>query len=132
MEAVMGTRVRAFDQGGSEDPPRVSGSLKAHYAPRTPLLLFDRQMLEHKLGQLPDGRIAVVGCGALLRGAKMPARIHYEYLPADEKKYAARLYDAVRRLDRAGFDALWFEQPPQDESWMAVNDRLHRAAAAFD
>jgi len=134
IEAVLGTRVRAFEPEGSGDSPRVSGSLKAHYAPRTPLLLFDRQMLEHRLGQLPDadGHIAVVGCGPLPRASKMPARIHYEYLPADEKQYAARLYDTVRRLDRAGFDALWFEQPPQDESWMAVNDRLQRAAAAFD
>lgn len=132
IEAVLGTQVHPFEQGASEQSPRVSGSLKAHYAPHTPLLLFDRQELVHQLGRVPDGRIAVVGCGPLSWASGAQTQIHYEYLPADEKEYAARLYHTVRRLDRAGFDALWFEQPPQDEQWMAVNDRLQRAAAAFE
>lgn len=129
---VLGCYVQPFEAQVSAASPRVSGSLKAHYAPRTNLQLFQRHELPEWLARVrAQQRIAIVGCGSLSLPAVMPAQVHYEYLPADEVHYAAQLYQTLRRLDQAGFDLLWFEQPPQNEQWVAVNDRLQRAAAAF-
>src|SRR5690625_2779468 len=108
--------------------PRVSGSLKAHYAPSTPLKLFRRAQLNKMLDQAKGQRIAVVGCGPLNIENQVQ---RCEWLPAEPKTYATRLYETLRRLDEIGFDALWFEQPAQTNAWTAVNDRLLRAAAAF-
>jgi len=51
--------------------PRASGTLAAHYAPRTPLALLDDAALRHQLNQPPPGRIAVV---AYDHGPKREAR----------------------------------------------------------
>ncbi|HLR82987.1 MAG TPA: L-threonylcarbamoyladenylate synthase [Paenalcaligenes sp.] len=126
------------------DVPRVSGSLKAHYAPRTPLYLFQRSELNTWLKNNQNKRVAIVSCGPLDEAAQKehlaqeqtPAsldepQLHHEVLPAEPTQYASVLYATLRRLDSCGFEALWFEYPPQDTVWAGVNDRLGRAAAAF-
>lgn len=123
--------------------PRVSGSLKAHYAPQTPLFLFSRHELTQitSVQSLPkEQRIACVSCGPWQRAEGVPGAVpaaisssvvHVEELPCDPQRYAQLLYATLRRLDKQGYDALWFEQPPAHASWAGVNDRLRRAAAAF-
>ena len=49
-------------------------------------------------------------------------------LPADPVGYAAELYAALHTLDAAGLDVIVVNRPPDPESWMAVRDRLGRAA----
>ena len=34
----------------------------------------------------------------------------------------------LHRLDRAGFDRLLAEAPPATQEWLAINDRMRRAA----
>jgi L-threonylcarbamoyladenylate synthase len=49
-------------------------------------------------------------------------------MPSDPADYARELYATLRRLDSLGFDQIFFEAPPLAEPWLAVNDRLSRAA----
>jgi L-threonylcarbamoyladenylate synthase len=49
-------------------------------------------------------------------------------LPAQPDAYAQGLYAALRQMDGAGADVILVERPPGEEAWMAVNDRLRRAA----
>ncbi len=108
--------------------PRVSGSLKAHYAPRTPVFLADAQALA---GLTPGAgrRVAVVVLDAVPDPA--PAGIDWIVLPADPAAYARRLYAVLRELDAAGYDRILLQRPPADPAWQGVNDRIIRAAAAF-
>jgi L-threonylcarbamoyladenylate synthase len=50
-------------------------------------------------------------------------------LSADPREYAADLYAALHRLDDAGVATILVQEPPQSEDWLAVRDRLSRAAA---
>jgi len=112
--------------------PRVSGSLKAHYAPRTPLKLMSRAAID-ALSQSASG--AVGRCVAIVFGE--PPRqasycIEWRSHAPDAALFARNLYALLRDLDQGGYDLIVIEQPPREEIWRAVNDRLGRAAAAFE
>ena len=49
--------------------------------------------------------------------------------PRDATSYAHALYASLRTLDAARCDAILVERPPQGAEWVAINDRLGRAAA---
>ncbi|MER1967755.1 L-threonylcarbamoyladenylate synthase [Castellaniella sp. GW247-6E4] len=110
--------------------PRVSGSLKAHYAPRTPLALMGGDALSDWLRAGRGGaRVAAV----VFEGGERPAWPGVEWVvaPADPRAYARDLYALLRRLDGRGYDAIVLERPPSGPAWQAVNDRIGRAAATF-
>ena len=112
--------------------PRVSGSLKAHYAPRTPLWVVPGDALVRCLEGVFDERVACVtfdrpdnAVSTLLKN------VEWHIVQDDPVVYARELYALLRRLDQGGYARLVFEQPPRSEPWRAVSDRLGRAAAAF-
>lgn len=108
--------------------PRVSGSLAAHYAPRTPLKLvpvaeLNAAVNNHlQLGQ----RIAV-----LAPTHDLPAhpRLIHRLASADFSQFAQSLYANLRALDAEHCDLILVAQPPNDKTWLAATDRLTRAAA---
>jgi L-threonylcarbamoyladenylate synthase len=107
--------------------PRASGTLKAHYAPRTPLMLVDADALRAQLNDLPtDARVAWVAAAPL-----DDPRCAWVQAPADARAYARELYRLLRRLDTEGFARLYVEPLPNGPEWAGVRDRLQRAAAAF-
>ncbi len=110
--------------------PRVSGSLNAHYAPRTPLRLLDRDGLLALDAAAAGGPIAAVVLGEAPGTA--PAGVDWVVMPADPVAYARRLYAVLRDLDAAGHALIVLQRPPADAAWQGVNDRIGRAAAAFE
>jgi L-threonylcarbamoyladenylate synthase len=50
-------------------------------------------------------------------------------MPEEPAAYAARLYAALHELDEVGVDRIVVELPPDTEAWLAIRDRLRRAAA---
>jgi L-threonylcarbamoyladenylate synthase len=113
--------------------PRASGTLKAHYAPHTPLELVSRpqlDMLAVGLGLPEHGRVVVVGYTP--RPLEMDARLVWQPVSADPGQYAHALYSLLRELDNQGFSKILVEAPPRTSEWDAVNDRIGRAAAAFE
>ena len=44
--------------------------------------------------------------------------------------YAAQLYAALHTLDDLGIERIVVDLPPDTEEWLAVRDRLRRAAAS--
>ncbi|CAB3815141.1 L-threonylcarbamoyladenylate synthase [Achromobacter mucicolens] len=127
IEAVLGVQVFAPDAAA----PRASGTLKAHYAPRTPLeLASDARMQEVVLGRnLPEGRVVLVAYGP--QPAAVDARVQWQAVPADPARYAQALYGLLRDLDGQGYARIIVQAPPATDDWHAVNDRIGRAAAAF-
>jgi len=112
--------------------PRASGTLKAHYAPATPLeLAGDDRLAAAARGEgLPPGRCAVLAYAPA--PAQRDARLDWRAAPADPRAYARDLYALLRELDRGGYARILVQAPPRTEAWRAVNDRLGRAAAAFE
>lgn len=102
--------------------PRVSGSLKAHYAPRTPLYLKSREQI---MALTDTHSVAVVF------DADITTAAHVYRVFCDPALYASHLYAMLRQLDEQRYSAIYLEQPPLSSEWEAVNDRISRAAAAF-
>ena len=103
----------------------------SHYAPHTRALLVPAALL------LAEGRHRVErdeNPAVLARTVARPDDWTGEWqrAPADPVGYAHELYDNLRRLDAAGADEILIEEPPADSRWLAVRDRLQRAAAGID
>lgn len=108
--------------------PRVSGSLAAHYAPRTPLRLLPAAELPQALIQASQQGLR---CAVLLRElspAACAAAACITAMAAAARTYAHDLYARLRALDKQNLDLILVEALPQEPVWQAVNDRLQRAA----
>ncbi|MCC6656822.1 MAG: threonylcarbamoyl-AMP synthase [Rhodocyclaceae bacterium] len=110
------------------EAPRVSGSLAAHYAPRTPLQLVSSDGLLFALRNalVAGERVAVL---APTSQAISHDLVTWKQSPAEPAGFAHDLYASLRALDALGCARILVQQPPAGEAWLAVNDRLRRAAA---
>ena len=126
IEEVLGEPLRMPDSAA----PRASGTLAAHYAPDTSVELLAAPALIERVAAL-----AARGLRVAAWSRERPGRgeAHWEQMGCDSDRLARQLYDTLRRLDRAGFDRLLIERPPESGDaagdWAAVVDRLRRAAA---
>lgn len=125
-----------------QSAPRVSGSLKAHYAPRTPVRIWSLDTITQWLAAQraspqslaawpgsPDKPLAIVGLEPA--PSDLPDGVHWVTLPPDPVVYAHRLYALLRELDDAGLQAIVLQALPVEAAWQGVTDRISRAAAAF-
>lgn len=111
---------------GGKDSPRVSGSLKSHYAPKTKVVLSDNIAAE--LEKLKDKKVAVMASGQALE--QTPSHVVKWFIaPSDASEYMHVLYTRLHELDQTGADLILIETPPTGDAWNAVQDRLNRAAA---
>jgi L-threonylcarbamoyladenylate synthase len=121
LEAVLGKKLAA----GRRDAPRAPGTHASHYAPRTPVVLVSGA-LEDELAKL-----SLKGTVAVLARRKRPADLEvagWLELPDHPSAYGRRLYAALRELDALGAATIAVEEVPEDEAWLAVRDRVARAA----
>lgn len=113
----------------SAEAPRVSGTLESHYAPVTPLILVESTRLAATLRDLrgQGKRAAVLAYGVSPGMSGMAKR----WLPAapNATTYAHDLYANLRELDAAGADLIVVETVPDETGWLAIRDRLARAAS---
>jgi len=130
---VLGEMPRLSD-GSDASAPRASGTLKAHYAPRTPLALLPFDVLERLLeaAQRAQERVALVARVSRAGRWADAEGVHFIAAPEDPHAYARDLYGLLRALDRADVARILIEKLPDTIEWIAVNDRLGRAAAAFE
>ena len=110
------------------DAPRAPGTLAAHYAPGTLLTLMEGDLaLELAASLARQGkRVAVL---ALSAQRPLTPGLAWIAAPRDPEGYAHALYASLRQLDQAGCDMIIVERTPQGPDWVAINDRLARAAA---
>ncbi len=129
---VLGEAPRLPD-GTDATAPRASGTLKAHYAPRTPLVLLPFEGLEPLIAaRTHDEPVALVARASRAGAWAQAPGVHFIAAPEDPQAYARELYGLLRALDRANVTRILIEKLPETIDWIAVNDRLGRAAAAFD
>jgi L-threonylcarbamoyladenylate synthase len=125
LEAVLGCPIAP--------PPqdlRAPGRLASHYAPATPLQLVAASELPQRLAATSAAgtKVAVVAYGADAIAAAEAADAAVTAMPGDVVEYGRRLYAMLRRVDAAGHDLILVEAPPAAPEWLAVRDRLMRAA----
>ena len=93
------------------------GLHRKHYSPATLLVVV-------KCGEeMPAGR------GVHLYRERPGAAAKCVVMPQDPAGYAAVLYDTLHREDRAGWDWIAVERPPDEPEWAGIADRLMRASA---
>ena len=112
--------------------PRVSGSLKAHYAPTTPLRLYSPGCVLDALSEFPDTKTRVAVAvwdseSALSEDGHPSVQFHEVEVPSNSAAFASRLYRTLRDLDEQGWDLILFPEPPAGQEWDGVRDRLQRA-----
>ena len=103
------------EDGAARPSPGMS---RRHYAPRAKVLLCaDVRAVERSGLAEPVATLTYEGSDGT------------EVLSGDPREYAADLYAALHRLDDAGVATILVQEPPRTEDWLAVRDRLSRAAA---
>lgn len=109
--------------------PRAPGTHDRHYAPQTPLMVMEPDLLLELASSLSrqGKRVAV-----LARSAKQPLLHGLTWIgaPSDPAGYAHDLYANLRLLDEAGCDAVLAESLPDEAEWAAIRDRLERASVS--
>jgi L-threonylcarbamoyladenylate synthase len=121
---VLGVAPRAPDA----EAPRASGTLASHYAPRTPARLLPAAVLADEAAQ------AGAGAAVLARTVPCPPGFAglWRVAPMTPDAFAHDLYASLRALDAAGAASILIEDVPGDAAWLAVRDRITRAAHADD
>ena len=113
------------------DRPDAPGQLESHYAPSTPLLMFEKA--EDFIPE-PGKKYGLLS----YRGDPKTGYIDLhewetveELSPGSGKlmEAAVRLFYVMRTLDEAGLDAIVAEPVSETGLGVAINDRLRRAAA---
>jgi L-threonylcarbamoyladenylate synthase len=127
METIAGTITR-FDGAVSADSNQIApGMTKRHYAPKARLIVFELDELAALIGlahQAQEKTVVVI-----LGDEVIKPNYDYRHLPDDPRGVSARLYAILHDLDAQGYQRILFQAPPQTEEWMAVSDRLRRAAS---
>ena len=103
---------------------KAPGQHALHYSPRTPIQLFSsRDDLILHANSHPNARIA-----ALLLGAGAVPNCTYFELNNNANDVAQKLYDTLHKMDALNAEKLLIETPPSQPEWLAILDRLTRAA----
>jgi L-threonylcarbamoyladenylate synthase len=128
-EAIAAVLGEAPALAADDAAPRVPGSLDAHYAPRTPLALVASPDAIHcavREALARNERIAVLSPNP---SNEDDARIVWRQTPPAPEEFARWLYAALRELDALGCARIIVQHPPRTADWLAILDRLQRAAA---
>jgi L-threonylcarbamoyladenylate synthase len=129
IEAVIGPIRRPGEPGADVpgSPLPSPGMMAKHYAPRAPLEVADG-----------DGGSRVE---QLARFGKRVGWLTWQHgeevtgvakiaMPKDPTGYAARLYAALHELEAAGVERIIVARLPDGDDWLAIRDRLGRAAGS--
>lgn len=128
--AVLNTAVQDADSNA----PRVSGALKSHYAPHTPLRIAkaaDMLSAVRQSGQDAARPTVFVTHSLALDALPFQAGVEWVSMSPQPAAYSHALYATLRSLDQGGYVQMVWEEVPDTFEWLGIRDRLGRAAAAF-
>lgn len=103
--------------------PKAPGQHLLHYSPNTPCLLFNDLQALLSYAQANDD------CAALLFDDSMVGYFKHTSVLSEQVELAAsQLYAALHTLDQLNTTCILIAPPPSDGAWLAIVDRLQRAA----
>jgi L-threonylcarbamoyladenylate synthase len=108
---------------------RASGMLDSHYAPATPIEIHPAGELWHRAHQLAKlgYKVAVLNLNNKNKYVDSDGITSFQ-MPLLAHEYGRELYATLHRIDHASFDRILAEAPPAIQEWVAINDRMQRAA----
>jgi L-threonylcarbamoyladenylate synthase len=114
---------------GAETALPSPGLARRHYAPKARVRVLGRQAISLEAsGLLAAGeKVGVLGFGAV---AELPEGVVYQEMAKEPAAFGSGLYAQLHAFDERGVGHLLIEAPPEGEDWVAVRDRLRRAAEA--
>ncbi len=133
IEEVLGEKVlHEISQDESLEKYKSPGLLKKHYAPIKPLILISEQKSLKAYSQ------TYKKVGALVLHKDFAIELKNTFarpiiltMQNQPEEYSAMLYDRLRKLEREDIEAIFVEWPEilrKKMEWLAINDRLQRAA----
>ncbi|HVA48325.1 MAG TPA: L-threonylcarbamoyladenylate synthase [Pirellulales bacterium] len=128
IEEVIGPiqRLRIPDILLPSSPARSPGMLRRHYAPSVPLECLSASRPRVEALCRAGLRVGWLTLGPAARDEQ--SGLFAIELPADPAGYSSQLYAALHTLEALAPDWIVVELPPDGEAWLAVRDRLRRAA----
>jgi L-threonylcarbamoyladenylate synthase len=112
-------------EGPARQAPRVPGSLASHYAPELPVRIMPAEEIEKYLQAHAGTPVAVLARRGRPAGSKAAL---WQVAPETPGEYARLLYATMRRLDVSGCRMIVVEALPGLPEWVAIQDRVGRAA----
>lgn len=106
------------------------GTFAKHYSPRAKLILVSSLAFQDEVDRRRASGLSLGIISMLPADKPRFSDATVEILPAEPEGYAAALYAALHRLDDAKCAAIIVVAPPSSSPWLAVWDRLSRAAAS--
>lgn len=135
LEAVIGAVDNPLQGGTPTDDGihalRSPGQMAKHYAPRSPLAVWNWQDVSELTRRLA-GQGVSPSRTILLIQRQMPAAgrwLAIRQLPHDPASFARALYAELHQSDDLDPDLIVVEAPPSNPVWQAIWDRLRRASA---
>lgn len=128
LEAILGVKVAGPSPASAGAPLPSPGLLERHYAPDVPLVLAAadgyQEVSQLLRGGQKVGWIAFEGTApdGLSREVVLRA------LPMDPEAYASQIYAVLHELETSGVGAIVAARLPEGDRWLALRDRLRRAA----
>jgi L-threonylcarbamoyladenylate synthase len=112
--------------------PRSPGGLPRHYSPRARLKILSwrndadlrAQLAAHRT---PPAGIHVIAHTVIPSGGALGG---VSVIPHDAEAFARAIYAELHACDEAGAGLIIVEAPPGSEAWLAIKDRLERAATS--
>ena len=110
-----------------KNTPKAPGQHLQHYSPTTPIRLFGtRKVLLEYAQQYQSSHAALLISNA--NETIRPLDCEFIILSNQAPLAAAQLYSGLHALDKLNVDQILIELPPKNSKWLAVIDRLTRAA----
>ena len=125
IESEVGQTLRDADDAS----PRAPGTLAAHYAPRAKVRVMPATMLKTALEMLGPAPLKLAVYSRSLPAGIAPGVLH-QRMPMRPDAAAHELFAALREFDAQDVQLIWVEEPPTDDAWDGVRDRLQRAAGS--
>ncbi|WP_298937592.1 L-threonylcarbamoyladenylate synthase [Ralstonia thomasii] len=104
--------------------PRVPGTLASHYAPRKPCFRIPIDLHKEPFSGQRLGLLAT-------RPVNWPVARFWP-MPAYPEDYARVLYSTLHQADASDCDVLLIALPPDEPSWVTIQDRIRRATRSLD
>jgi L-threonylcarbamoyladenylate synthase len=127
LQRLIGPVMIAAARVATDSPLPSPGMLTRHYAPRTPLELAEDDGRTRVLGLRSAGVVVGWLPFSPTEAVDQPEVLTIP-MPLDPAGYAAKIYAALHMLDEAGVQRIVVALPPDQTEWLAVRDRLRRAA----
>ena len=112
------------------DPMPSPGMLPVHYAPKAKLVCCAADN-QSTLNQLLENKKRIGWLrlrASAIESNRDSNNLKIIDMPEGAAAYSAQLYAALHELDDANVDCILVDLPPNDDTWLAVHDRLRRAA----